>query len=225
MEARDTEYEKFSTEYAGAAPELRYAIRFEQAGSYRVWIRGLSGDTRYDSCHLNINGVERDVGFITRFDVDPGSFLWSNNTHNQGPQAVTVPQAGIHYLSIWIRESGLIIDKIILTKSTSFTPVGPGPAESDREPVATGSSFVRGDANADARVDISDALAVLLYLFNGGSSLTCEDHGDADDNGFLEVTDAVALLAYLFQDGPPPRAPFPGRGLDPTEDSFACGDS
>ena len=54
--------------------------------------------------------MERDQSFAQRFQIDAGAFLWAGNTRSQGPQEVSVSGAGIHFLSIWIRESGQIIE-------------------------------------------------------------------------------------------------------------------
>ena len=86
-------------------------------------------------------------------------------------------------------------------------------------------AFVRGDANRDGIVDISDPVTLLFHLFRGASVLDCEDHGDADDNGRLELTDAVFLLDFLFRSGVQPQPPYPAPGLDTTADPFECGDS
>ena len=69
--------------------------------------------------------------------------------------------------------------------------------------------------------DISDAIAMLSYLFAGGS-LTCEDAGDANDDGGLNISDPIYLLGYLFGDGPVIPPPFPGPGDDPTGDPLGC---
>ncbi|HNR97871.1 MAG TPA: PKD domain-containing protein [Planctomycetota bacterium] len=81
--------------------------------------------------------------------------------------------------------------------------------------------FVRGQANEDARVDLSDAVTVLAYLF-GGKSVDCLDACDTNDDGFLNIADAVYLLAYLFGGGPPPPPPFPESGTDATPDALGC---
>ena len=60
------------------------------------------------------------------------------------------------------------------------------------------SSFVRGDANVDASVDLSDGVLILQYLFQGGRELDCLDSGDADDSGSLDLSDAVYDFNYLF---------------------------
>jgi outer membrane protein assembly factor BamB len=89
---------------------------------------------------------------------------------------------------------------------------------------AGGNTFVRGDANGDDFVDVSDAVTIIRNLFVGAALLVCEDHGDVDDNGVIEVTDAIRLLDYLYRGGRSPAAPFPDRGPDPTNDGFDCGD-
>ena len=137
---------------------------------------------------------------------------------------MTVSEPGVHYLSMWIRESGLSIDKLILTRDPEFVPEGEGPAESARTSLGGGPEpFVRGDTNRDGRLDISDPVATLLYLFQGSEILTCEDHGDVDDNGILQLTDPVLALSFLFREGSSPAAPYPEPGLDPTADDYDCG--
>lgn len=80
--------------------------------------------------------------------------------------------------------------------------------------------FVRGDANRDGSINLSDAIAILDHLFRG-IPLSCEDAGDVDDSGSLNLTDAIGLLGYLFRSGEAPRAPHPTPGADPTPDGLS----
>ena len=82
--------------------------------------------------------------------------------------------------------------------------------------------FVRGDANGDGSIDITDAIFTLGFLFLGGGAPPCEDAADADDRGTLEITDAVYLLNFLFSGGPEPPPPHEVEGEDPTEDLLGC---
>ena len=82
--------------------------------------------------------------------------------------------------------------------------------------------FRRGDANLDGAVDVSDAIGVLDYLFQGGQTPRCLDAADADDSGSVDLTDAVYLLGFLFLGSQAPPDPFPDLGLDPTEDQLGC---
>ncbi len=82
--------------------------------------------------------------------------------------------------------------------------------------------FIRGDANRDQGVDLSDALAILGDLFLG-VSLSCQDSADSNDDGKVDISDAIFALQYLFIDSefePPP--PFPDEGGDPTDDRLGC---
>jgi hypothetical protein len=83
--------------------------------------------------------------------------------------------------------------------------------------------FVRGDVDQSSRLDVSDAVSVLRFLFAGERDVvTCDDAADADDSGGLDTSDAVFLLSALFLVGPLPAAPFPACGDDPTEDVLGC---
>jgi VWA domain-containing protein len=86
-------------------------------------------------------------------------------------------------------------------------------------------SFVRGDVDQSSRLDVSDAVSVLRFLFAGERQLvTCDDAADADDSGAIDASDAVFLLGALFRGGPMPSGPFPACGEDPTEDALGCDD-
>jgi len=56
---------------------------------------------------------------------------------------------------------------------------------------------VPGDANGDGNVDISDAIAILSYLFMGGS-LRCPNNADINGDGTVDISDPVKLLGKLF---------------------------
>jgi len=84
------------------------------------------------------------------------------------------------------------------------------------------SGFVRGNANDDATVDISDAVSILGYLFLGSAAPPCLDAADTDDSGLIDLSDAVSLLNHLFQGAEPPSPPYPEQGDDPTPDGLGC---
>ena len=86
-----------------------------------------------------------------------------------------------------------------------------------------GVRFIRGDANQDENISIPDAMVILDFLFNGWP-VTCVDALDSNDSGNITITDAVNVLCALFCPGtPPPPAPFPDCGIDPTDDFLGCG--
>jgi hypothetical protein len=82
-------------------------------------------------------------------------------------------------------------------------------------------TFIRGDANGDTVIDLSDAVRVLLHLFSG-VPVDCEDALDVDDNELLDITDSIRILHYVFQSGAAPAAPFPAAGTDPGGAALGC---
>jgi hypothetical protein len=76
--------------------------------------------------------------------------------------------------------------------------------------------FIRGDANQNGAIDISDAVAILGSLFLDGDEPRCFDAADINDDGRLDISDAVAGLAFLFLGGfsiPDPGPTFCGQDL------------
>ncbi len=82
--------------------------------------------------------------------------------------------------------------------------------------------FQRGNANADARIDIADAIFMLTHLFAHGPVPSCKDAGDANDDGTIDIADAIKILAHLFAAAGRLQAPFGACGVDPTEDGLNC---
>ena len=72
-----------------------------------------------------------------------------------------------------------------------------------------------GDLNQDGNLNLSDAVAVLTYLFQGNPAVlpcgdgTLQGEGntvllDSDGSGSVVMADAIYVLSYLYQGGPPP---------------------
>ncbi len=83
--------------------------------------------------------------------------------------------------------------------------------------------FLRGDSNADGKLDISDAITTLGALFLGDPEITCEDAMDSNDDGQLDISDPIGLLGHLFL-GDPSELSAPGKkcGPDLTQDALGC---
>jgi hypothetical protein len=76
--------------------------------------------------------------------------------------------------------------------------------------------FRRGQINGDPAIDIGDPVALLDYLFQGGTAPEPQVAGDINDDGLVDLSDAIYLLSYLFTGGPQPPEPFLVEGPDPT---------
>jgi hypothetical protein len=77
-----------------------------------------------------------------------------------------------------------------------------------------GATFVRGDADASGAVNITDAIFLLGYLFQGTEAPPCMDAADVDGLGdnAPNITDAIFLLGWLFQGSAFPPSPTPLQG-------------
>jgi len=64
--------------------------------------------------------------------------------------------------------------------------------------------FLRGDANGDKKVNISDIVYLVSYLFKHGPAPALLQAGDVNCDSKVTVVDIVYLVAYFFKHGPSP---------------------
>ena len=74
-----------------------------------------------------------------------------------------------------------------------------------------GPRFVRGDANGDGNVNISDAVAILNHLYLGGPA-ECLEAMDADRSRRVDISDPIVLIRRLILGGRAPQPPYPDCG-------------
>ena len=85
------------------------------------------------------------------------------------------------------------------------------------------SPFLRGNANSDLTVNLSDPISTFNYLFWQGTRPYCLNAADANDDGTLDIADPITILTYLFLgriDLPAPGVK--SFGSDPTADDLYC---
>jgi hypothetical protein len=75
--------------------------------------------------------------------------------------------------------------------------------------VNTALFFVRGDLNADRKINIQDISFLVVYLFEGGEAPLPLTAADVDCNGRINISDMSFLVSYLFGTpaGPEPYCP------------------
>lgn len=120
----------FISEQAANSPSLQYLLNFEQAGVYYVWVRGF-GDTDGKSNSLHV-GLNADI--LPSSDKLQGftdEWRWSNATRDGHRATLQIDEAGVHNVSLWMREDGLAVDKIVISNDPRYQPEGQGPANND----------------------------------------------------------------------------------------------
>ena len=140
------------TDYAATSPRLDYEVEFVKTGTHYVWILAWGAGGGDDSCHAGLDGEEIDT--CDRMSGWNDSYTWSNDNMDTSTSTFEVPSTGVHTLNIWMREDGLIIDKIVLTTNPDYTPTGDGPPESWRGARPTASGAIPADGATDVSRDV-----------------------------------------------------------------------
>ena len=110
--------------YDKKSPRLDYQVKFAEAGTYYVWLRALGPSGSSNSVHVGLDGKTVKAGQNITVPVT-GDYVWTDGL--QTPLEMSEP--GLHTLNLWMRESGTIIDKIVLSNDPGFTPMSKGPDE------------------------------------------------------------------------------------------------
>jgi hypothetical protein len=147
------------TNYVQNSPRLDFKVNFLQAGVHYVWIRGIGNSSKDDSLHIGLDGEA--INTSDRIHKFKSSWTWSNSTMDRVKATLNIPSPGLHTLNLWMREDGMIVDKIVLTTDSSYSPSGTGPAESSNTGDTSGSNPTLTLTATPATVD-----------YNGSTTLT-----------------------------------------------------
>lgn len=66
--------------------------------------------------------------------------------------------------------------------------------------------FVCGDFDGNGFVNISDAVALITFMFSSGPAPKLQLVADANCDGSINISDAVYVIAFVFGEGPAPCA-------------------
>jgi len=117
---------------AANSPRMDYQVRFVTNGTHSLWIRGMATSSNDDWVLVGIDGQVTRHGTIVAFPKT-GDYAWGNTSEESSFLAqVAVPSAGEHLVTVWMSKDGFVLDKILLTTDSRFTPAGTGPPETPR---------------------------------------------------------------------------------------------
>ncbi len=117
-------------DYAATSPEMQFRVYVTTPGTYHVWGRAYGSDGNSDSWHVG-TGLQQTADRMA-LGKPFGQWRWTKNTMDSTPATLQIDTPGEHLISVWMREDGLYLDRILLTTNASFTPSGDGPPESAR---------------------------------------------------------------------------------------------
>ncbi len=144
------------SDYAANSERLEYVINFVKTGMHYVWILAWGESGTDDSCHAGLDGEATPLSDnLSGWSTD---YEWNNGRYERPERAqIEITTPGIHVLNIWVREDGLIIDKIVLTTNPDYTLSGsePGPPESHRGARVVAFNPSPADGATDVPRDVS----------------------------------------------------------------------
>jgi alpha-D-xyloside xylohydrolase len=108
-----------NTTWVDSSPEMQYLVHFAHTGTHYVWVRGYATDVNGDSLHAGLNGTTNTAAAIN-FQNSFNAWVWTNRTLSGTVPTLSVGTTGIHTNSIWMREDGMRVDRILLTTNANF---------------------------------------------------------------------------------------------------------
>ena len=150
------------------SPRLDYQVNFAATGTHYVWVRARAPSLSSRAFHVGLDGQEFGSRKYLRAPVS-GGYEWVGAKANGVRSTLNVTTLGIHTVNLWMRDSGTVVDKLVLTTDPDFVPTGFGPAEtldtaaSDLVPLLPGFERV-----SDALWDDTAVRKVLRTFAYGG---------------------------------------------------------
>ena len=175
---------------------------------------------QFDVTGFTIAGISGGLSEDAGFDI----FFSENRVLGFSMQGDSVPHTDGTLLVITVGE--ILADEACLDNVILAGPGGTALEVIDAECASLQedeTSFIRGDANDDSMVNLTDAIFILSHLFMGGQGPACLAAADSTGNRSLDLSDSVFLLNFLFNGGDAPPAPFPECGpYEARDDDLPC---
>jgi len=120
---------------------LTYPVYFDKPGKYFVWARAYSSGSEDNGLHVGLNNTWPSSSQRLQLCKGKNTWTWTSNQRRKNNHCGTpntiwldIPESGVHYITLSMREDGFELDKLILTKDPNYKPEGIGPNETRRQP-------------------------------------------------------------------------------------------
>jgi sugar lactone lactonase YvrE len=199
----------------GLGPIVGQQVTLTQTniGAVRLRIRLLDKEADAGAGDLVVHGIVRDEprGYVSIGSIDGETHFQSDredeivslcdlqilaSTEEATVTFTVVPTGSGRRIGIDRDEDGAL--------DRDEIEAGFDPADSRSRPGGAAPLVVRGDCNADGRLDISDASFSLALLFVEGGDVPCELSCDTNGDSRFNLSDAIYGLSFLFRGGPSP---------------------
>lgn len=174
-------------------------IKYNQDGK-EIWTRKFNGASNDDDYASAIAVDEPGDVYVTGYSRNSGYFDYATIKYDSAGNLLLVER----YDGLMNSED--VAEAIAVDGSGNIYVTGYSYGNGTERDYATVkySEFLRGDANNDGKVSVSDIVYLVNYLFKGGPSPAPIQRGDANCDSKVMVSDVVYLVNYLFKGGPPP---------------------
>ncbi len=115
-----------STTWLTTSPQLDYAVNFSAAGTHYVWVRMFAYTNTDDSVHAGLLSAGPPGSTNTAFGISlpdgaTNTWFWTTNRITGVSNRPTInASVGVQTFSLWMREDGARIDRVILTTNVNF---------------------------------------------------------------------------------------------------------
>lgn len=105
------------------SPELRYTnVYVAQTGRYYLWVCGRGGSYDDDSLHMGLHDYA-PASSQAMSGWHPNQWIWRSIRMN-GTRPYLDLDAGQRTINVWMREDGMRIDRILMTRDVNYDPTG-----------------------------------------------------------------------------------------------------
>ena len=185
---------RIDSNYTSTSPFLRFGVNFPETGTYYVWLRGLANGND-NSAHVGLNGSAIASAANIAVPVT-GNWVWSSTRAGGARATINIASAGSQTVEVYMREDGFALERILLTKSSSYVPSG---AVEGGGGGSTGNAFVQDSSG----LVVMEAENHNSKTSKGAHSWTAASTGGASgmeatpDNGTVIASNYTSNSPYL----------------------------
>lgn len=206
-------------------------VTLADAAHIRLREQFLEVESELDTGPAALIGAEVTLGGMTQSTDDYWRLVYAAERHNQDVRywVLLEPSLPLADLTAPVRAVEILTPQpdereraIVNYLDADFALLGTETALAlEKRPANTAPpNFRRGDVDGNQRVNITDAVVLLDYLFRRAKPPVCLNAGDANDDGRLNLLDAIRTLRFVTQ-GELIALPLE-CGVDPTPNALPC---
>ncbi len=122
VEATPNDGANINADWMNTSPELQYPVNFTLSGARTVWVRAYATNGTDDSVHAGLDGATNTANAITLAANQLNGWHWTSLRASL-PAATVTGGPGSHTFSLWMREDGMRVDRVLLAANPNLVPI------------------------------------------------------------------------------------------------------